>query len=492
MWQGKRVYLIGAGLSGLAAAGWLLEQKALVCLNDKKAFENFDEAKKRELLNLEAKGAILDLGKPCDPLSFKAEFVVASPGVPLDQAGIAEAKAKGIPVTNEIELGWQVSRASIVAITGSNGKTTVTSLVGRMLEAAGFDPFVGGNIGTPFILAAPGLNDRSWAVLELSSFQLEGVLSLKPKVAVFLNLTPDHLDWHKSFANYEAAKWRIARFQGPEDWLILNYDDALLRAEGHKKIAGSAGAGAGQTQRGPRILWFSTREKPAPGLWIDQEGWVRFCPVSSVESGGADPDEKAAADSEGIKVMPAAEFALPGRHNQENLLAALAACLVLDVPLEVLRQAAAGFKAVEHRMEVVGEWQGVLYVNDSKATNPDSAIKSLDAYERPILLIAGGDGKNAPFKEVAEKIAEKAKLVVLIGKDGDKMKEALLEQGFDSIRMAATLEEAVDICCGLALPGDLVLLAPACASTDMFTNYAKRGEAFKAAVLRTQSAIRRC
>ncbi len=469
MWQGKRVYLIGAGKSGLAAAGWLLQQKALVCLNDKKAFEDFDEAKKAELLALADRGVILDLGKACDPLGFDAEFIVTSSGVPLDQSGIMAAKAKGIPVTNEIELAWQLSRASIVAITGSNGKTTVTSLIGQILKAAGFDPFVGGNIGVPFILAAPGLNEQSWAVLELSSFQLEGVLSLRPKVAVFLNLTPDHLDWHKSFANYAAAKWRIAGFQGTEDWLILNYDDPLLREAGCKKLAE-----AGQGKEGPQILWFSVREKLPAGLWIDEEGWVRFSPIDKAGGAGADPD--------GIRIMPAAEFTLPGRHNQENLLAALAACLVLDVPLEILRRTAGSFQAVEHRMEVVGEWGGVLYVNDSKATNPDAAIKSLDSYERPVLLIAGGDGKNTPFKELAEKIAAKAKLAVLIGKDGDKMKEALLAQGFDGIRMAATLEEAVAICHSAALPGDLVLLAPACASTDMFSNYEQRGKAFKAAV----------
>ncbi|MDR1194317.1 MAG: UDP-N-acetylmuramoyl-L-alanine--D-glutamate ligase [Peptococcaceae bacterium] len=462
-WRDRRAYVIGTGKSGLAAAGWLLGQGATVCLNESRALADLAPESRAALAALEAQGLLLELGQPCDPLAFGAELVVPSPGVPLDEPAIRAAGAAGAVITNEIELGWRAGRAAVVGVTGSNGKTTVTSLIGHMLRLAGREPFVGGNIGVPYLQAAPRLTANDLAVLELSSFQLEGILSLRPKVAVFLNLSPDHLNRHKTYAAYQAAKWRIAEFQGPADWLILNGDDPLLRREGERRLATAAGGG-------PRIMFFSAAGPIANGLWLDEEGWLN---LTLPTADGAVQRQR---------LLPAAEFALPGAHNRENLLAAAACGLILGLAPADIRRAAATFQAVEHRLEPVGEAAGVLYVNDSKATNPDAALKALDAFTRPLLLIAGGDGKGASFQELAAKIAARTKLAVLIGKDGGRLAAALREAGFERFRQASSLEEAIDICREQAVAGDAVLLSPACSSLDMFRNYEQRGEVFKARV----------
>ncbi|MCL1848327.1 MAG: UDP-N-acetylmuramoyl-L-alanine--D-glutamate ligase [Clostridiales bacterium] len=483
LYENKRYYLVGAGKSGIAAAKWLLAQGALVCLNEIKDLSSFAPESREEIQALAQAGATLDFGSAADPARWNAEYVITSPGVPLDLPGIRAAAEEGAPVTNEIELGWQASNAQIVAVTGSNGKTTVTSLIGEILEDAGFAPFVGGNIGTPFIHAAQAMGAADWAVLELSSFQLAGALSLKPKVAVFLNLTPDHTDWHKGFENYAAAKWRIAAWQGLGDKLILNYDDPLLRAEGEERIRagkafldgyGASGDLAPGTAGGPAVMWFSRKEKPASGVYVEDDGWVTWRRDGAI--GARDMRNRM---NGGRKIMPIEEFPLPGNHNLENLLAAIGAGLALGIEPETLRRSAGAFKAIEHRMEPAGEYGGVLYVNDSKATNPDSVIKALDAYERPVILIAGGDGKGAPFAELAKKIEEKVKLTVLIGRDGGIIKEALDAQGYRQTLSAEGFLEAIALCRDHAAPGDVVLLSPACASYDMFHNYEERGREFK-------------
>ena len=468
-WHGKRVYLIGAGKSGLAAAAWLRERGADITLNDSKPVEAFGPDTQGILSALVAGGVTPEFGLPAAPLRRGADLVLVSPGVPPDLPGIVEAIAAGIPVTNEIELGWRAGRAQVVGVTGSNGKTTVTSLIGAILREAGPDPFVGGNIGTPYISIASTLTEKDWAVLELSSFQLVGIRSLAPKVAVFLNLTPDHLDWHKSFAAYAEAKWKIAAYQGPEDSLVLNADDPLLREEGTRRIAAGEAHLYGQTPAcGPGILWFGRQERPEGGIWIDGQDWVTRQPPTSAESA--------------IRIMPTNEFSLPGEHNRENLLAAIGAGICLGVAPETIRRSAGAFRPIPHRLEPVGEYGGVLYVNDSKATNPDSAIKAMDAYTQPILLIAGGDGKGVSFQSLADKIVEKAKLVVLFGKDGERIRETLAETGFFAARMVGDIEEATSLCRDMASPGDLVLLAPACSSLDMYSSYEERGTRFMESV----------
>ena len=470
MWRGKKVYLIGAGKSGLAASNWLLSQGAELCLNDRKPYEAFAEDSQRELKDLESRGLTLELGAEPKIMEWGAAYVIVSPGVPLTLPPLRQAAEQGIPVTNEIELGWQIRRPQVIGVTGSNGKTTVTSLIGHIMDDAGFAFFMGGNIGTPFIQAAPALKEADWALLELSSFQLAGILTMAPKIAMILNLSPDHLDWHQSFDQYVEAKWRIAAFQGPKDRLILNYDDPLLREEGSRRLReGEAYLPGGRQAPGPELWWFSRKEEPEGGVYIDREGWVA-CPSHSAEGKGI------------IRIMPVSEFALPGNHNLENLLAALAAGLALGIAPGTLRRSAASFQAIGHRIEELGEYEGVLYVNDSKATNPDSAIKAMDAYDRPILLIAGGDGKGVSFSGVAEAFVKKGRFAALLGKDRDRIKEALQTCGFSHFRMVDSIEEAVEACREQARPGDLVLLSPACSSLDMFSSYEERGRAFTEAV----------
>ena len=471
-YKGKRVYLVGAGLSGIDAAAWFIGEGAVVLMNDAKPFEKLAAQARRSLSELEGRGLALALGAPPDPLGWDADLVITSPGVPLDLPELAAARDAGIPLTNEIEIAWQASRARIVGVTGSNGKTTVTSLIGQIMIDAVFEPFIGGNIGTPFISAVGGLPPDAWAVLELSSFQLAGIQSLAPKVAVILNLSPDHLDWHKTYERYVSSKWNIARYQSPDDWLILNYDDPALREEGARRLEES---GPREEKRGPRILWFSKRETPYAGVFVDEDGWAVY--------------KAGSGDGERERLMPIDEFALPGSHNLENLLAALAAGVALGVAPGRARESARAFRALPHRMEPVAEKGGVLYVNDSKATNPDSAIKALDSYDMPIILIAGGDAKGVSFDEVADLIAKKAKAVVLLGKDRDMIRETLNSKGFDRIRFADGIERAAEIAYGLAGRGDLVLLSPACSSLDMYSSYEERGRRFKETVLRLTDGI---
>ena len=571
--KGKKVYLIGAGSSGLAAAEWLIDKGAEVLMNEAKSFDALGERTRSALTELEERGLALSLGAPPDPVGWGADLVIASPGVPLSLPGVAEALERGIPVTNEIELGWQACGADVVGITGSNGKTTVTSLVGQIMRDAGFDPFVGGNIGTPFITAANELKPGDWAALELSSFQLAGILTLAPKVAIILNITPDHLDWHKTYEHYARSKWNIAKYQTSRDWLILNRDDPALREEGELRER----ALKARTIEGPRILWFSKSEPEAedaafeagesaraagetgqtagateqaagvtepgageakqttvvteqtagvterasgeseraasetsPGagvakqvtvvtervagetdsgaVFVDTDGWAVYRGAYEYPESGA-YKEDTAEGSEVVRLMPVNEFKLPGAHNLENLLAALAAGVALGIAPEKLRQSAAAFTALPHRMEPVTEKAGVLYVNDSKATNPDSAIKALNSYDRPIVLIAGGDAKGVSFDEVAELIIKKVKAVTLIGKDRDMIRDTLLSKGFDRISYADGIEQAAALCYEVAAPGDIVLLSPACSSLDMHSSYEERGNRFKEAVKRLTDDI---
>ena len=465
---GRRVYIVGGGKSGLAALDWIAGQGALVCLNDHRGPAEFSP----ELLKkLKASGVVLHLGTEPFPLDFGAELVVMSPGVPLDKPGLLAAKEAGVPFTNEIELGYLATAAPVLAVTGSNGKTTVTSLLGEILTLEYPGTFVGGNIGRPFVEAAGTLGPEEPAVLELSSFQLESIGMFRPKVAVILNLTPDHLDRHKTFENYCAAKWRIMKNQGQGDWLVLNYDDPLLRQGGLALLEKQCQRGrAGDPADSPQILFFSCRERLRGGLWLNGQNQIALSP-----------------DGKTDKVLFSADgFRLPGAHNKENLLAAAAAALAFGILPETIRQGALAFAGVEHRLELVAEINGVRYVNDSKATNVDAAVKALDSFAQPIVLIAGGRGKGASYQPLAEKIAAKAAAVVLIGEEQDRIEKALLAAGFSRIQKAGSLKEAVEICCRAAAPGQIVLLAPACASYDMFRSYEERGKCFKELVRRMQ------
>lgn len=448
MWKNQRIYILGAGKSGMAAAEYLADQGAAVWLNDEKNRDAFDPC---ALEKLAAKGVILDFGRTAEPLSIKADLIMQSPGYPADKPVLLEAAAAGIPVVSEIELGFLSTRASIMGITGSNGKTTTTSLLGEIMKKAFRNVFVGGNIGTPFISEAGKLTAEDWAVLELSSFQLETIRSFRPKIGLILNMTPDHLDRHKTFENYCEAKWRIAEFQNASDWLVLNYDDPLIRQWAEDKTAVKS-----------RKLFFSRKTELSEGVWVDGRGMIMV-----------------SLQGEQTPILATADIQIPGAHNLENVLAAVGAAFAAGVKPDQIAEAIREFKGVAHRIERVEEIDGVLYINDSKGTNTDAAIKALDSFNRPILLIAGGLGKGGSYHDMIEKVKEKVKWLVLIGDDADKIEAAALEQGYGQIHRAGSLTAAVDFCASHAFPGDVVLLSPACASYDMFKNYGHRGDAFK-------------
>ncbi|NYE58786.1 UDP-N-acetylmuramoyl-L-alanine--D-glutamate ligase [Carboxydothermus ferrireducens] len=443
LYTNKRILVVGAGKSGRAAAAFLIKRGAKVVLTDKKMSLPVDE----ELKKLAEEGVELVLGGY--PLVKDWELLVVSPGVPLTEEPIVYSLKEGIPVLGEIELAYKELKAPIIAVTGTNGKTTTTSWIGEVLKIAGFKTLIAGNIGYPLIEAV----EEEWDAvsLEVSSFQLETIKSFKPKVAVLLNLTPDHLDRHKTLEGYLEAKARIFINQDRTDITVLNYDDPRIRSLGRKTPG--------------RVFYFSQKEELEEGVFVKKGKIV----VRSLEV------EEEIID---IKNLP-----LPGPHNLENALATVAACWSFGVSGKNIEKGLRNFQGVAHRLEKVAEINGVLYVNDSKGTNPDSTIKALNSYERPIVLIAGGRNKGNSFGELAREIREKVRFTVLVGECREELKEALEMVGYDKYVIAESFEDAVKKAKELARPGDVVLLSPAAASWDMFKNYEERGELFKRLVL---------
>jgi UDP-N-acetylmuramoylalanine--D-glutamate ligase len=444
MFENKRYFVVGAGRSGVAAARFLAARGARVWINDLRERISLDEA---ALADLESLGVECMLGEHGNPAELQADCVVQSPGVPYDSLPSVRARAAEIPVIGEIELAYSVCKAEILAVTGTNGKTTTTALLGQMLRDGGRDVFVGGNIGVPFILQAETLRPDQLAVLEVSSFQLETVDSFRPGVSVILNVTPDHLERHGSFDNYLAAKANIFKNQGPGHRLILNWDDPAARSLAERAKA--------------RVLFFSRKEEVAEGAFLrDGVLTVRLpegtCPVIHQN-----------------------EMKIPGAHNVENALAAMLAGWLTGIPADRLRHSLRTFPGVEHRLEPVLEWNGILFVNDSKGTNPDASIKALEAFERPVVLIAGGLGKGVDYGPLAEVIRKRARHVVLIGQDAEKIRRALEDAGFMYWTRAENMESAVARAVEAAEAGDVALLSPACASYDMFRDFEQRGEVFK-------------
>jgi len=442
--KGQNVMVIGAARSGLASAEFLAGRGAVVYLNDIKNRESFA----RENLDaLERKGVKLMFGVHPDIKALNIDVVVLSPGVPMSVGPVEAAKASGIKVISEMELAFGFCKAPIVAITGTNGKTTTTALIGQIFSDAGRNVFVGGNIGTPFISRAAELAPDDVAVLEASSFQLEATENFKPRVALVLNLTPDHIDRHGSFEGYIEAKAKIYANQDKLDWLILNWDD-----EETKKLGADAPS---------RVIYFSRRH-------ILKEG---FC----IENGFL----TVKMDGVTTTIIRPKDIFIKGGHNLENALAAAAAGWLMGVDADSLKMSLQQFPGVEHRLEHVLTHRGVEYINDSKGTNPDASIKALEAYDRPVVLIAGGKSKGSDFLPFAKKIKEKVKALVLVGQAADEIEAAVKEAGFTGYVRAKTFEEAVEMAGSLAAEGEIVLLSPACASFDMFSNYEERGEIFK-------------
>ena len=442
--KGKKVLVFGAGISGIGAARLLLDASAEVILYD--GNKDLSEADIRNRLP-EDQGLTVILGSLEREIIDTLDLVVLSPGVPTDLPVVEEFKKSGILLWGEVELAWECGKGDVLAITGTNGKTTTTSLLGEIIAAWKDETYVVGNIGNPYTEAAPKMTEDAVTVAEISSFQLETIDTFAPKVSAILNITPDHLNRHHTMEEYIRVKELITKNQGPEDTCVLNYEDDILRDFGRTL----------QT----KVLYFSSLHKLKEGMYLDGG---RIC-----YSDGKRETE----------ICSVRELNLPGRHNHENVMAASAMALAYGVPLSIIRRVVKEFKAVEHRIEYVTEKHGVVYYNDSKGTNPDAAIKGIQAMDRPTLLIGGKYDKDSSYKEWIESFDGKVKYLVLIGQTKDKIAEAARECGFHNIILAETLEEAVQICADRAQSGDAVLLSPACASWGMFPNYEVRGRRFK-------------
>ena len=452
--DGKKVLVVGAGRSGVAAARFLAARGALVVLNDRKEFIDWSN----DALALKGEGVVkLLAGEVPSWLLDQIELVVLSPGVPASVIPVRYAERAGAEVIGEVELAWRFLRGRVVGITGTNGKTTTTTLIGELLKDSGVPTQVGGNIGTPLVSLVESSRDDGWTVAELSSYQLETIKEFHPTVAVVLNLMPDHMDRYATLADYGAAKHRIFRNQRAGDVAILNADDETVSswAEGLEA----------------HVCFFSTSRELEEGLFLRGR-------------------ELVARTREGERVLLTRdEMQLKGLHNVQNVLAAFAAGLACGASPEAMRETVRRFAPVEHRLERVARVGGVTFYNDSKATNVDAAVKAFEALsDEPgrIVLILGGRGKNAPYAPLAPLVERKARALVTLGEDAERIEREL--RAYAPALRAADMADAVRLAFGAAEAGDVVLLAPACASFDMFTSYEHRGRVFKEEVGKMMNA----
>jgi UDP-N-acetylmuramoylalanine--D-glutamate ligase len=440
--RNKRVLVVGLGKSGLAAAHFLKTLGARVTVSDARPALLI-----AELSELLEQGFSVEAGSHGLLTFRRQDLIVVSPGVPMSTPELTQVRAMGAHIIGELELGSQYLQGEVIAVTGSNGKTTTTTLIGEILKAAGRPTLVGGNIGRPVTAMVEESTAESWSVLEVSSFQLETVETFNPRIALVLNITPDHLDRHGTFEAYAALKARITEFQTAEDFLVLNGEDKDTQMIAAKTKA--------------QVYWFSARRPMKRGAFVHGES-ILFVPR---EGAKAEP------------VMPVAEISLAGAHNVENVLAAVCAARLAGVESETIRGAVLAFKAVEHRLEFVREAGGVRYYNDSKATNVDATMKAVEAFAGGIHLILGGKDKGSDYRVLGPLLRERVNTVITIGSAAEKIERQL--DGVVKIERAETLERAIAFAHGAAVAGDTVLLAPACASFDQFENYEQRGRVFK-------------
>ena len=438
--RGKRVLVLGLARTGVPTALFCAARGANVTASDARPENEIGEA----LAQLRAAGVNLELGGHREKTFLQQDLIIPSPGVPADAPLLQAARVKGTTIWSEIELADRFLKGRLIGITGSNGKTTTTSLIEHILKSAEVPTILAGNIGTPLISRVEETNDATITVVELSSFQLELIESFRPNISVFLNLTPDHLDRHHTLEAYGAAKARIFENQTESDSAVLNGDDPAT-----KKYAPAK----------PQVFWFSRKQRVAQGAFVREEEIVFR----------RDGKEEA--------VLKLQDIPLAGAHNVENVLAAVAATRLAGADISSIAKGVRSFLGVEHRLEFVAEIGGVRYYNDSKATNVDATLKALDAFPGKILVVLGGKDKGSDYTALQKPLREKAILALLIGAAAEKIEKQIT--GSVAIERAGTIERAVEIASHAARPGDVVLLAPACASFDQFENYEHRGRVFK-------------
>ncbi len=443
---GKRAVVVGLARTGVATAQFLAAHGAQVTASELRPEKEVAAA----AAELRARGVGVECGGHRENTFLGAELIVPSPGVPLDLPVLQKARRKGIEIISELELAWRFLRGTVVAVTGSNGKTTTTALLGRIFSQAGCRTQVGGNIGAPLITLVESATDETVNVVEVSSFQLEAISSFRPRVAALLNITPDHLDRHASMREYVAAKARLFGYQQGEDFAIFNADDSLS-------------ADLAPEVRAQRF-WFSRRRRVDVGAY-EENGAVIFSNGPARE-----------------RVLDRSLIRLKGEHNLENVLAAVCAARLLGVGPDAIREAVSGFEGVEHRLEFVAEIDGVRYYNDSKATNVDAALKAVAAFPGQLIVILGGKDKGGDFRPLREALRQRAKHVLLIGAAREKIAAQLA--GGAPLESLDTVAQAVARAGELAAAGDTVLLAPGCASFDQFENFEHRGRVFKQEVRR--------
>jgi UDP-N-acetylmuramoylalanine--D-glutamate ligase len=448
--KGRRALVLGAARSGIAAAALLQERGAAVRLSDRRPEAELEPAARA----LAGAGVRLEAGS-AQQTCGDADLVVTSPGVPFDAPPLAEARRRGLTVWPEVELAWRLLEGRVVGVTGSNGKTTTTALTAHLLRAAGLDAVACGNIGVPLCSLVGGDRRDRWYVAELSSFQLETIEAFRPDTAVLLNLTPDHLDRHPDFAAYRAAKERIFTNQTAAESAVLNLDDPLA-AETAARLR-------------PRVEWFGLGADPRPAFAVQDGAFV----LRRSEAGPRG----------GQRLLALGDFALRGAHNASNALASLTAAWLCGARPEGLAAGLRSFRPLPHRMEPVGAIAGAEYVNDSKATNVDSALRAVESYDRPLVWILGGRDKGADFAALRPALSGgRVRAVVAMGESRRRIASAL--GGAAPLREAADMEEALREAREAARPGDVVLLSPACASFDLYRNYEERGDDFRARVRR--------
>ena len=443
---GNKFLVVGTGKSGIAATDLLVEAHAEVVLYNSNANTDIREVKAA----LASEENVEFLTGDIDEAAFEKlsiDIMVVSPGVPMEASIVKMADKFEVPVWSEVELAYRAGKGQLVAITGTNGKTTTTSLVGEIMAAYFDDVDVVGNIGTPYTTTALDSTDDTVTVAEISSYQLETIHSFDPNVSAILNITPDHLDRHKTMENYIQCKMNIAKNQDNDEPIILNYEDAILREEATKLTN--------------KVVWFSSKQEVPVGVYAEGDNIIY-----------KDNGEKTVICNKN-------ETTLVGIHNLENIMAAVAISVNMGVPADVIAQTIKTFKAVPHRIEYVETVDDVIFYNDSKGTNTDASIKAIEAMSRPTVLIAGGYDKKVSFDDWADSFGDTVKGLVIMGETSDLIVSTVESRGFTNYVKVSSMEEAVEKCFELSEPGYAVLLSPACASWDMFKSYEQRGDLFK-------------